>query len=70
MLRVQVSELKTLYKNYQQTQSVMEVVAGLETMRNAYGNSAKQPQNVETPSVPTLSREDLRLICFDIVSSA
>jgi hypothetical protein len=69
MLRVQVTEMKKLYNEYQQTRNIMELVAGLEAMRSAYGINMKQPKNAVSPSRPKLEREDLRLICFDVVSS-
>lgn len=69
MLRIQVTELKKLYKEYQQTRSIMELVAGLEAMQSAYGINAKHPKNTEFSPRPKLEREDLRLICFDVVSS-
>lgn len=70
MLRVQVAELKKLYKEYQQTQSVTELLAGLEAMREAYGRNPREPHGADAPPGPKLSREDLRLICFDVISSA
>ena len=69
MLRVQVTELKKLYKGYQQTQNVMEIVASLERMRDEYGLDGRQRRSTELPSGPKLQRDDLRLICFDVVSS-
>jgi superfamily II DNA or RNA helicase len=69
MLRVQLTELKKLYKEYQQTQSIMELMGALETMRNAYGIDTKSPKATEVSCTPKLERSDLRLVCFDVLSS-
>jgi len=69
MLRVQLSELKKIHKEYQQTQSIIELIAALEAMRNAYGSGTKSSKATELSSTPKLERADLRLICFDVLSS-
>jgi ABC-type hemin transport system substrate-binding protein len=69
MLRVQLTELKSLYKGYQQTQSIMELIAALEAMRNTYGVDTKSSKPADATSTPKLERTDLRLICFDVLSS-
>jgi len=69
MLRVQLTELKSLYKEYQQTQSVMELIAALEVMRNTYGVDTKSSKPANATSTPKLERSDLRLVCFDVLSS-
>ncbi len=70
MQNVQVSELRRIYKAYQQTQSIAELIAAIEAMRSAYGVDIKPPaENPEKPP-PKLKREDLRLICFDVLSES
>jgi aromatic ring hydroxylase len=71
MQNVQVSELKKVYKAYQQTQSIRELIAGLEMMQAAYA-SAKHAQapSRNGKQLPKLRREDLRLVCFDVLSDS
>ena len=69
MQNVQVSELKRLYKAYQQTQRIAELISGLETMRAAYAGEARASGvGKNGKSLPKLRREDLRLVCFDVLS--
>ena len=70
MQNVQVAELRKLYKMYQQTQSISELLAGVEAMRSAFGAEMKPAMDNSTSEVPKLRREDLRLICFDVLSSS
>lgn len=60
---VQVAELRKIYKAYQQTQSIQELIAAIEAMRSAYGVE-RRPQGGKTEAqLPKLNRDDLRLIC-------
>ena len=69
MQNVQVSELKKIYRAYQQTQSIAELVSALETMQAAYaGEGHPSPPGKNGKQPPKLKREDLRLVCFDILS--
>jgi superfamily II DNA or RNA helicase len=71
MQNVQVSELKRLYKAYQQTQRIAELMSGLETMRAAYAGEARASGVGENGrSLPKLLREDLKLVCFDVLSDS
>ena len=67
MQNIQVSELKKIYKIYQQTQSIAELIARLEAMQAAYAGEEQLPTKSGKP-LPKLQREDLRLICFDVLS--
>jgi len=69
MLGVQVRELKKLYKAFQQKQSIPELIVGVEAMHSAYGAGGNQEAK-NGASVQKLRREDLRLICFNVVSSS
>ena len=68
MQNVQVSELRKIYKAYQQTQSIAELIAAIEAMRSAYGVGMKPQGEKAATLLPKLKREDLRLICFDVLS--
>ena len=67
MQNVQVAELRKIYRLYQQTQSITDLIAAIEAMRSEFGAEAKA--TYDRLSVPKLRREDLRLICFDVLSS-
>jgi hypothetical protein len=69
MQNVQVAELRKIYKLYQQTQSITELIAEIDAMRSAFGAQPKAPSDRPLAAVPKLRREDLRLICFDVLSS-
>ena len=71
MQNVQVSELRKIYKEYQQTQSIAELISGLETMQAAYaGEGHPSAPGKNGKPLPKLRREDLRLICFDVLSDS
>jgi hypothetical protein len=67
MQNIQVSELRKIYKAYQETQSIAELVADLDGMRATYAVGQQIPNKNGKP-LPKLQREDLRLICFDVLS--
>jgi superfamily II DNA or RNA helicase len=69
MQNVQVTELRKLYKLYLQTNSVSELIAGIETMRSAFGAEEKPTSEKGPTAVSPLRREDLQLICFDVLTS-
>jgi hypothetical protein len=69
MQNVQVAELRKLYKIYQQTQSISELIAGIEAMRSAFGVEAKATPEKALGAGAKLRREDLQLICFDVLTS-
>lgn len=69
MRNVQVAELRKIYRLYQQTQSITELTTGVEAMRSAFGAETTTVSERQSETVPTFTREDLRLICFDILSS-
>jgi hypothetical protein len=71
MQNVQVSELKKLYKAYQQTQRIAELISGLETLQAAYAGEGHAPGVAKNgKSLPKLRREDLKLVCFEVLSDS
>jgi superfamily II DNA or RNA helicase len=69
MQNIQVSELKKIYTAYQQTQSIEALISGLETMQAAYAGTGLAPASSKNgKSLPRLRREDLALVCFDVLS--
>ena len=68
MQNVQVAELRKIYKAYQQTQSIQELIAAIEAMRSTYGVDRRPQAEQAEKSLRKLNREDLRLVCFDVLS--
>jgi len=70
MQNVQVAELRKLNRIYQQTRSVSELIAAIDAMRSAFGAEGRSTSSERGTSVlPSLRREDLQLICFDVLTS-
>lgn len=61
-----VAELRKIYRLYQQTQSITELITGIEAMRAAFGAEARAASDRLPTTVSKLRREDRRLICFDV----
>jgi hypothetical protein len=70
MQNVQVSELKRMYKAYQQSQSIAGLISNVESMRSTYGVGANGQSEKASKPIAKLRREDLRLICFDVLSTS
>jgi hypothetical protein len=71
MQNVQVSELKRIYKVYQQTQSIAELISDLEAMQEAYaGEGHPVPPSTNGKQPQKLKREDLQLVCFEVLSDS
>jgi hypothetical protein len=70
MQNVQIAELRKLNRIYQQTSSVTELIAAIEAMGSAFGANARPGAEKGDAAVLSLKREDLQLICFDILSSS
>jgi hypothetical protein len=50
--------------------NVGELIDGIEIMRPAFGAQSQAEPDRGSIAVPALKREDLQLICFDILSGA
>jgi len=68
MPMVQVKELRRTYKEFQASGNFEVLVEALERMRDAYAADRTGP-SLPSASVRVLNRQDLHLICFDVVSS-
>jgi len=68
MLPVELKELRKLYKGFQHDGSVANLIAGIEGMQIAFGGAARGKSAATSVSAPKLRREDLQLICFDVLS--
>jgi len=67
MLAVQVRRLRQIHREYQSKSDVKFLLTALEEMHKAMGGE----QSIREPAGKSiqLRREDLRLICFDMLTS-
>jgi hypothetical protein len=67
MLNVQIKALREKYRRFQNTGDIHALLAELKAMQQQYG--ANDEHQGYTPAFQTITRDDLRLICFDVLSS-
>lgn len=66
MRKTQVTQLREAFKDFQRDSDFQSLVAKIEEIRAKFGApAAVQPTDHELPA--TISRDDLRLICFDVI---
>ena len=66
MTNVQVRELREAHKKYQNSENVQDLLNAVLEMRETYGQNGKKRPSRE---IEPITREDLRLVCFDYVCS-
>lgn len=68
MRKTQVTQLREAFKGFQRDSDLQSLVTKIEEIRAKFGEPAAiQPTEHESPV--TISRDDLRLICFDVISA-
>ena len=67
MLRVQVQRLRQVYRDFQSKSNLTSLLASLADLRKTVGG--EQTRGPDRDRLLQLKREDLRLICFDILSA-
>ncbi|MBI3304429.1 MAG: helicase [Deltaproteobacteria bacterium] len=68
MLKVQVDALRKAYKAFQGKRDVKAILAAVEGLRERFGEQQATTHTARSTPVGSLSREDLKLICFDFIS--
>lgn len=68
MLKVQVSELRRAYKEFQGKGDIQALLVAVQRVGEGYGEQQKTGHTFASTSVCEMRREDLRLICFDLVT--
>lgn len=68
MLAVQVRELRLAYKGFQQKADIKALMAAIEGLREKFGEQRALSHSGGARPSGQLSREDLRLICFDLLT--
>ncbi|NVM23618.1 MAG: SWF/SNF helicase family protein [Desulfobacterales bacterium] len=69
MLQVQVKELRKIYRDFQNETDIIKLVSDLEELRSRTVSPDLEQRNTEHTSKIRLNRSDLKLICFDILTS-
>ena len=69
MLAVQIKTLRRVFGDFQRSSDIMQLLRDLGELRTRTGTGASVEGNHTTSPRTVLSRSDLRLICFDIVTS-
>jgi hypothetical protein len=65
--RTQAMRLRQAYKEFQRTSDIRDILAAVDEARSQFGEPPQtQPQ---LKAAPTLTRDDLRLVCFDVISN-
>jgi hypothetical protein len=68
MLAVQVRDLRQAYKEFQRMGDIKTLLNTIDDFRNKFGTQETNSSNGKPGPFKKLNREDLRLICFDIVT--
>ena len=68
MLKVQVDALRKAYKGFQSKREIKALLTGVDELREQFGEQGATGRKESSSSIAPLTREDLRLICFDFVS--
>ena len=68
MLAVQVRDLRNAYKEFQRVGDIKNLLTTIDDLRNKFGAQQTTSGNGKSGSFSKINREDLRLICFDLVT--
>lgn len=68
MLAVQVRRLRQVYKEFQAKGEVKRLLGVIDELRKSFGVEQGTGETPRSPTTSSLRREDLRLICFDLLS--
>jgi hypothetical protein len=67
MLRTQVQKLRQAYRQFQSASDIKGLLQSMKVLQDAAGT---EPAKAEpTPRTKRVTREDLRLICFDVLTA-
>jgi hypothetical protein len=69
MQHVQIMELRKIHKSFQRTQSIRDLIVAIESLRTT-STGTKPASEAENKPLPQLQRDDLQLVCFDVLSSS
>jgi hypothetical protein len=68
MLKVQVDALRKGYKGFQSKREIKVLLMIVDELRGQFGEQRATSRGESSSSITPLTREDLKLICFDFIS--
>jgi superfamily II DNA or RNA helicase len=68
MVGVEVKELRAAFRLFQKKADIQSLLAAVESLREKSGEAVDLEPTSEVERVRSITREDLRLICFDLVT--
>ena len=68
MLAIQVRDLRSAYKEFQREGNIEILLTTIDDLRNKFGAQQTASGNGKPGPLDKINREDLRLICFDLVT--
>ena len=68
MLKVQLEILKTALKQLGKASDAVKLIEAVEGLRARFGEKTTRPDS-QVRALSRITREDLRLICFDFLTS-
>ena len=68
MRKTQVTRLRQAYKEFQATSNIAVLLDAVEEVRAKFGEPQGRAGGEARSGGPKLSRDDLRLICFEVLS--
>ena len=68
MRKTQVTQLREAFKDFQRSNELQRLIAAVDEIRAKFGERRVQPRD-EKATADSIARDDLRLICFDVICS-
>ncbi len=68
MMTVQVKQLRSAYKEFQDDGAIESLLQAINTLREKFASQVLNHEQPSTLSPARIKRSDLQLICFDVVS--
>lgn len=68
MLSVQVRDLRLAYREFQRKEDIKTLLSAVSDLKKRFGGEQNAESGTRSDTVVDISRDDLRLICFDVVS--
>jgi hypothetical protein len=66
-MRTQIAALRGAHKEFQRNADINALLQAVEDIRGRFGEQHFEHQ--ANPAKPVITRDDLSLICFDLISS-
>jgi hypothetical protein len=70
MMGVQVKAVRTAYGQFQDDGDIQQLLQGIMSLREEYDGEPNEGYEKTASRSTRITRDNLRLICFDVVASA